>query len=85
LVAGIRFGATSAATVPAAHDLIRANLHRAPMYNGTIEGSGPRYCPSIEDKIGRFAGKDSPPGVSRTGGLAQSRDLRAGSQHIAPA
>ncbi|HYJ12957.1 MAG TPA: tRNA uridine-5-carboxymethylaminomethyl(34) synthesis enzyme MnmG [Thermomicrobiales bacterium] len=49
------------ATVPAAHDLIRANLHRAPMYNGTIEGSGPRYCPSIEDKIGRFADKDSHP------------------------
>ena len=49
------------ATMPAAHDLIRANLHRAPMYNGTIEGSGPRYCPSIEDKIGRFADKDSHP------------------------
>jgi tRNA uridine 5-carboxymethylaminomethyl modification enzyme len=48
-------------TGPAAHDLIRANLHRAPMYNGTIEGSGPRYCPSIEDKIGRFADKDSHP------------------------
>lgn len=49
------------ATVPAAHDLIRANLHRAPMYNGSIEGTGPRYCPSIEDKIGRFADKESHP------------------------
>ena len=49
------------ATVPAAHDLIRANLRRAPMYNGSIEGTGPRYCPSIEDKIGRFADKDSHP------------------------
>ncbi len=49
------------ATVPSAHDLIRANLHRAPMYNGSIEGTGPRYCPSIEDKIGRFADKDSHP------------------------
>lgn len=49
------------ATNPEVHNLIRANLHRAPMYNGSIEGAGPRYCPSIEDKIGRFAGKDSHP------------------------
>lgn len=40
------------------HDLIRANLHRAPMYSGQIHGSGPRYCPSIEDKIVKFAEKD---------------------------
>jgi tRNA uridine 5-carboxymethylaminomethyl modification enzyme len=40
------------------HDLIRANLHRAPMYSGQIHGSGPRYCPSIEDKIVKFADKD---------------------------
>lgn len=39
------------------HDLIRANLHRAPMYSGQIGSSGPRYCPSIEDKIVRFADK----------------------------
>lgn len=44
-----------------AHDVIRANLHRAPMYNGNIEGTGPRYCPSIEDKVGRFADKTSHP------------------------
>ena len=37
------------------HDLIRADLHRSPMYNGNIESAGPRYCPSIEDKITRFA------------------------------
>jgi tRNA uridine 5-carboxymethylaminomethyl modification enzyme len=43
------------------HDIIRANLDRAPMYNGSIEGTGPRYCPSIEDKIGRFADKNSHP------------------------
>ena len=39
------------------HDLIRANLHRAPMYTGQIAGRGPRYCPSIEDKVVRFAEK----------------------------
>jgi len=41
------------------HDLIRANLDRSPMYSGVIEGVGPRYCPSIEDKIHRFADKTS--------------------------
>lgn len=45
-------------TTPAVHDLIRANLHRAPMYSGQIEGVGPRYCPSIEDKVVRFADRD---------------------------
>src|SRR5262249_34832893 len=40
------------------HDLIRANLHRAPMYSGQICGRGPRYCPSIEDKVVRFAEKE---------------------------
>ncbi|MCU0702610.1 MAG: tRNA uridine-5-carboxymethylaminomethyl(34) synthesis enzyme MnmG [Fimbriiglobus sp.] len=46
-------------TTQAVHDLIRANLHRAPMYSGAIRSSGPRYCPSIEDKVVRFAEKDS--------------------------
>ena len=46
---------TSAAT----HDIIRANLARSAMYGGHIEGVGPRYCPSIEDKVVRFAEKDS--------------------------
>ncbi|MCK6404753.1 MAG: tRNA uridine-5-carboxymethylaminomethyl(34) synthesis enzyme MnmG [Rhodocyclaceae bacterium] len=41
------------------HDIIRNNLDRSPMYTGVIEGVGPRYCPSIEDKIHRFAAKDS--------------------------
>ena len=40
------------------HDIIRSNLHRAPLYSGEIHGIGPRYCPSIEDKIVRFADKD---------------------------
>jgi len=45
-------------TTPASHALIRANLHRAPIYSGQIESTGPRYCPSIEDKVVRFAGRD---------------------------
>jgi tRNA uridine 5-carboxymethylaminomethyl modification enzyme len=45
-------------TGAAGHDLIRANLHRSPMYSGQIESRGPRYCPSIEDKVVRFAEKD---------------------------
>lgn len=40
------------------HDIIRKNLHRSPLYAGTIEGVGPRYCPSIEDKVVRFADKE---------------------------
>jgi tRNA uridine 5-carboxymethylaminomethyl modification enzyme len=46
------------ATTPATHELIRANLHRAPMYSGQIGSVGPRYCPSIEDKVVRFADRD---------------------------
>jgi tRNA uridine 5-carboxymethylaminomethyl modification enzyme len=45
-------------TNEAVHELIRANLHRAPMYSGQIQGRGPRYCPSIEDKVVRFADKE---------------------------
>jgi tRNA uridine 5-carboxymethylaminomethyl modification enzyme len=46
-------------TTARTHDIIRDNLHRAPMYAGAIKGIGPRYCPSIEDKVVRFADKDS--------------------------
>jgi len=46
-------------TTETAHAAIRENLHRAPMYSGQIEGTGPRYCPSIEDKITRFADKSA--------------------------
>ena len=45
-------------TNEATHEVIRANLHRAPMANGVIEGIGPRYCPSVETKIARFPDKD---------------------------
>jgi tRNA uridine 5-carboxymethylaminomethyl modification enzyme len=45
-------------TAPESHELIRANLHRAPIYSGQIEGAGPRYCPSIEDKVVRFAERE---------------------------
>ena len=48
-------------TNPETHKIILDNIHRSPLYGGMIEGVGPRYCPSIEDKIVRFAGKDRHP------------------------
>ncbi len=45
-------------TNPHVHDIIRENLHRAPMYSGQIQSAGPRYCPSIEDKIVKFGDRD---------------------------
>ena len=46
------------ATTERTHEIIRANLHRSPLFQGAIAGTGPRYCPSIEDKVVRFADKD---------------------------
>jgi tRNA uridine 5-carboxymethylaminomethyl modification enzyme len=46
-------------TTAATHEIIRANVHRSPMYSGQIASRGPRYCPSIEDKVHRFADRDS--------------------------
>jgi len=46
-------------TTEATHDIIRANFDRSPLFAGAIEGRGPRYCPSIEDKVKRFAGRDA--------------------------
>ena len=46
-------------TTPETHAIIRANLHRAPMYSGQIESTGPRYCPSIEDKVVRFGHRET--------------------------
>src|SRR5690606_37971689 len=45
-------------TTSRSHDVIRQNLHRSAMYSGSIEGVGPRYCPSIEDKIVKFGDRD---------------------------
>src|SRR5216683_3456425 len=45
-------------TTPASHKVIAANLHRSPIYSGQIESTGPRYCPSIEDKVVRFAARE---------------------------
>ncbi len=45
-------------TTPATHEVIRTNVHRSPMYSGQIKSTGPRYCPSIEDKIVRFGDRD---------------------------
>ncbi|HLX13879.1 MAG TPA: tRNA uridine-5-carboxymethylaminomethyl(34) synthesis enzyme MnmG, partial [Bradyrhizobium sp.] len=45
-------------TTPSTHEVIRANVHRSPMYSGQIKSTGPRYCPSIEDKIVRFGDRD---------------------------
>ena len=45
-------------TTPATHDIVRANVHRSPMYSGQIQSRGPRYCPSIEDKIVRFGERE---------------------------
>jgi tRNA uridine 5-carboxymethylaminomethyl modification enzyme len=53
----VRCGMTR--TTAATHDVIRANVHRSPMYSGQIQSRGPRYCPSVEDKIVRFGERDS--------------------------
>ena len=81
--AQINCGVTT--TTEATHAIIRANLARSPMYSGQIGSVGPRYCPSIEDKVVRFAGRTGPPdlpgarGPRRRHGLSQRRlDLAAG-------
>ena len=72
-------------TTEETHAIIRANLARSPMYSGQIASTGPRYCPSIEDKVVRFADRDDPPdlprarGPRRRHGLSQRHlDLAAG-------
>ena len=56
-------------TTPKTHEIILNNLHRAPMYSGAIHGTGARYCPSIEDKVVRFADKDRHPVFMEPEGL----------------
>lgn len=56
-------------TTPRTHEIILNNLHRAPMYSGTIHGTGARYCPSIEDKVVRFRDKDRHPVFMEPEGL----------------
>ena len=63
-------------TTPAVHELIRANLHRAPMYSGQIQSTGPRYCPSLETKIVRFADKPRHQLFLEPEGRADARGLR---------
>ena len=68
-------------TNPRTHDIIRATSHRSAMYGGRIEGVGPRYCPSIEDKVVRFADKGVAPGLPRAGGAGRRRpSTRTGSR-----
>ena len=62
-------------TTAATHDIIRANLSRSPMYSGQIASVGPRYCPSIEDKVVRFADRCSHQVFPRTRGLGRRYDL----------
>ena len=59
-------------TTPATHAIIRANLHRSAVYGGRIAGTGPRYCPSIEDKIVRFVDPREPQYLPRAGGTGRS-------------
>ena len=78
------------------HEIIRANLDRSPLYSGIIEGTGPRYCPSIEDKVVRFADKNrhqvflEPEGLSTNemyvGGMSSSlpEDVQAAMYHSVP-
>ena len=63
------------------HDVIRENLQRSAMYGGRIVGIGPRYCPSIEDKVVRFADKDAHPVFFGTGDVGRAFAVRAGDVH----
>ena len=65
------------------HEIIRGALHRSPLYSGQIEGIGPRYCPSIEDKVVRFAEKASAPDLRRARRPGRRRDLSQRHLHLA--
>ena len=63
------------ATNERTHEIIRAGTDRSPMFTGVIEGVGPRYCPSVEDKVVRFADKSLAPDLHRAGRARHARDL----------
>ena len=71
-------------TTQAGHELIRANLHRAPMYSGDIQSLGPRYCPSIEDKVVRFADRDGHQIFLEPEGWTTSRSIPTASRPPCP-
>ena len=60
------------------HEIIRNNLHRSPLYGGMIEGIGPRYCPSIEDKVVRFRRQGKAPGIRGANGAEHAGNVPAG-------
>ncbi len=70
-------------TNPRTHEIIRGNLHQSPMYCGVIEGVGPRYCPSIEDKVVRFADKERHQVFLEPEGRHTLRILRQRGFHLA--
>ena len=63
-------------TTPRAHALVREHIQESPLYNGQISGIGPRYCPSLEDKIMRFPDKERASALPRARGARRRRDLR---------
>ncbi len=69
-------------TTLATHEVIRANLHRSPMYSGQIASTGPRYCPSIEDKVSRFADRESHQIFLEPEGLNDNHDLSQRHFHL---
>ncbi len=71
------------ATTRETHAIIAANIHRAPMYSGQIESIGPRYCPSIEDKVVRFKDRGSHQNLPGAGGPGRSHRLSEWHLHLA--
>src|SRR5262249_57327785 len=59
-------------TTPRTHEIVRENLDRSPLYSGIIDATGVRYCPSIEDKVERFAERDPHPAILQPHGLDPS-------------
>ena len=60
------------------HEIIRENLDRSPLFSGMIEGTGPRYCPSIEDKVVKFADKNTTSGIHGAGRVWSTNEMYIG-------